>query len=118
MTDRTRRLIFFFIAIAAGTALGIALGWGVFPAKSADTSPRTLRIDFKTDYVLMVAELYQIDGDIALAVERLSYIDETDPVGLVNQAVDYAQEHTYAPEDLQLMLTLSSSVNSLLAQSG
>jgi len=45
-------------------------------------------------------------------------LDETDPIGLVNQAVDYAQEHTYAPEDLQLMLTLSSSVNSLLAQSG
>jgi hypothetical protein len=45
----------FLIAIAVGLALGLLYGWVLSPVKYVDTTPNTLRADYQTDYVLMVA---------------------------------------------------------------
>jgi len=61
-----------------GIAAGIFLGWEIIPVRDVNSEPQTLRIDFKTDFVLMVSELYYQDGDLTLAL---------DPCG--KTAVDY-----------------------------
>ncbi len=71
------RWIRFFLVIAIGAAGGLFYGWVINPVKYVDTTPDTLRIDYKSDYVLMVAESYGADGDLALAARRLALLGDT-----------------------------------------
>jgi hypothetical protein len=73
------RWIGFIIAILVGVALGLGYGWIVSPVHYVDTSPDTLRVDYRTDYVLMVAEAYKNEIDPGLAVRRLALLDNTPP---------------------------------------
>jgi len=111
LTRRTRRYIFFFAAILAGFAIGVIYGWVINPVKYRNTGMDTLRMDYKTDYVLMVAELYDSDGDTALALARLSYLEAMSPLSLVTTTIEFAETYNYTSEDLQLMWDLASAVD-------
>jgi len=100
------RWIRFFIAILVGVGLGLLYGWLVNPVKYVDTTPDTLRIDYKTDYVLMVAEAYQLEGDPAQAVRRLALLGETPPAEMAYQAILFAQKTNYTDDDLTIMQAL------------
>ena len=50
-----RRYIGFAIAIGAGLIMGLIIGWSVFPRNASEMPLKELRMDYKTDYVLMVA---------------------------------------------------------------
>ena len=114
MPKRTRRFIFFGITIFVGIALGVAYGWIINPVQYTQTGLHTLRIDYKTDFVLMIAELYQTEGDLVGALARLSYLGEDAPRDLVQDAIAYAQEMNYAPSDLESMQTLRIEIELLL----
>ena len=114
MSRRSRRYLFFFAAILAGFAIGVLYGWVINPVVYRNTGMDTLRIDYQTDYVLMVAELYQSEGDVALALARLAYLEADSPLALVTASIDHAEENNYAPEDLQLMWELASGIDSAL----
>lgn len=111
MAQRTRRYIFFFAAILAGFAIGIIYGWVINPVKYRNTGMETLRMDYKTDYVLMVAELYESEGDVPLALARLSYLETESPLALVTSAIDFAEDYNYTSEDLQSMWVLASGID-------
>lgn len=110
MNRRTRRILFFSAAILAGFFAGILVGWVIMPVQYTNTGPHTLRNDFKTDYVLMVSELFHAEGDLALAAARLSYLGETPRLTLVNEAVTFAELNGYAEKDLLLMRDLASAI--------
>ena len=57
------------IALALGITLGLVYGWVINPVQYTDVTPDALRIDYRTDYVLMVAEAYRAEQDPALAGE-------------------------------------------------
>lgn len=94
------RWIRFTIAILIGAALGLAYGWLVSPVRYVDTSPDTLRVDYKTDYILMVAESYRSDDDLALAMRRLALLGDQPPNAMVLQAIEFAQEQGYNDADI------------------
>ena len=81
------RWIGFTVAILIGAGLGLLYGWVIRPVDYVDTSPDTLRIDYKTDYVLMVAESYEGDGDLQLAVRRIAVLGATSPVEMIFEAI-------------------------------
>lgn len=114
MHRRTRRLIYFSLAILAGLACGVIFGWVIYPVQYTQTSPQTLRIDYKTDVVLMIAELYHAEGDIALGLARLAYLGEVSPVDMMDEAIAYAEGNNYALDDVQFMRELASAVALLL----
>ena len=89
-----------------GIGLGLAYGWLGNPVEYVDTSPDSLRIDYKTDYILMVAEAYQLEEDLPLAIRRLALLGATPPVDLVDQAISFAQKAGYIDSDLELMQAL------------
>lgn len=95
----------FVLVIILGIAAGLYYGWVVNPVKYVDAPPDTLRVDFKSDYALMVAEAYQQDQDLATAQGRLA-IFSASPVELVNQAIAFGQGHGYAEQDLVEMRAL------------
>ena len=115
MARRTRRYVFFFAAILAGIGIGLAYGWVINPVIYRNTGMESLRIDYKTDYVLMVAELYEAEGDVAMALARLSYLEPASPLTLVTTAIDFAENNNYASDDLQLMWELAAALNAALA---
>lgn len=107
MGRRTRRYVFFFLAIAIGVAIGVLLGWAFNPLNTVNTGLDSLRTDYKTDYLLMVAQLYQSEGDLSAALARLSTLGGDDPIELMQMAIDYATQHDYAPADINAMQNLA-----------
>lgn len=105
------RYILFVFAVILGIALGVFYGREVNPVELVDASPDALRVDYKTDYVLMVAEVYDYEADAALAVRQLALLGSSPPDEIVNQALAFALEHNYQPEDLVLMRDLGDALS-------
>lgn len=114
MNKRAWRFVFFGLAILAGIAAGLGYGWAINPVRYASTSPESLRSDYQTDFVLMTAELYRAENDLALALARLDFLGGTSPLILMDSAIDFAQTHRYAPADLQLMQVLAADISQAL----
>jgi hypothetical protein len=102
----TRRWIFFFITLALGLGLGLYYGWVISPVQYVDTTPGTLRIDFRADYTLMVAEVFQSDQNIDLAGQRMSTLGSQPPAETAAQALSFAQQNGYSPADIALLQNL------------
>ncbi len=106
-------MIWFTIAIAAGLAAGLLYGWVFHPGSGTATTPDSLRADYKTDLVLMAAEIYQRDGDPQAAVERLAQIEDLPPVRQVQNAILNGQELGYARGDIETLARLFQALQSL-----
>jgi hypothetical protein len=100
------RWLLFFVSILVGVGLGVAYGWVINPPGDVNTSPETLRVDYITDYVLMVAESYEFNGDLALAISRLAVLGNPSPETSVQEAVDFALQVGYLESDIVLIETL------------
>lgn len=98
------------IAIAIGAVAGLYYGWVLNPVKYIDTAPDSLRIDYKTDFVLMVAEAYHAENDLSMAVRRLGLLGDKPPMGVVVEAILFAVENNYAEADLKLMQSLADDL--------
>jgi hypothetical protein len=104
---RAHRIFWFVVAIAIGVGAGLLFGWMVLPGRMADTSPDTLRADYRTDLVLMTAEIYQQESDPAAAVDRLGEIYNDEPaLRVVQQAILTGQELGYARSDIETLARL------------
>jgi hypothetical protein len=107
------RWIRFLIAIFMGIGLGLIYGWLINPVQYVNTSPTTLRIDYQTDYVLMVAESFHREGDLALVAYRLTLLGDTPPVEMVDKAILFAQKAGYTEVDISLMQALRDSLQAI-----
>ncbi len=97
----------FVIAIVLGVLLGLAVGWLLIkphPAHNADIT--RLRLDFRTDAVLMVAEHFALTGDKVLALDQLARLDHGNLLTFVGKAVTDAEKLNYPVEDKTLILNL------------
>lgn len=112
------RWVRFFIVIILGIALGLLYGWLVDPVDFINTTPNTLRTDYKADYVLMVAEIYSGDRDAESAVMRLTFLQDPTPVNSVENAMIFAVDAGYSPEDLRKLRDLSDALAPLTQSSG
>jgi len=101
------RWIPILFAALIGLALGLVYGWRINPVQYTDITPDVLRIDYRTDYVLMVAEAYHAEEDPALAAQRLAVFGSEPPALIAGEAYDYARQSTYPVEDLTLIQELT-----------
>ena len=108
-TDKIRYL-FFLAAVAVGISMGLLYGWALSPVQFYDTTPDTLRVDYKTDYVLMAAEAYATEQEVLMAVRRLALLGGESPADIIQEAMVFASEASYAPDDLILMRELAEVV--------
>ena len=102
------RWLLFLITIVIGVVAGLCYGWFINPVRYVDTTPDTLRQDYQADYVLMVAEAYQAEGDLGMAVRRLALMGSIRPADTVAEATLFAVEEGYSQPDLALMQRLRS----------
>lgn len=101
--------------------MGLIYGWLINPIPTErittqyrPTSLDTLQIDYRTDFVLMIAELYHAEGDLPLALARLDALGETPPYLILTESITYADSLRYADDDLQLMRRLAFDIQQML----
>jgi hypothetical protein len=104
------RWLGFLLAILVGAAAGMFYGWWINPVKYVDTTPSSLRIDYKSDYVLMVAEAYSVEGDPTQAVRRLALLGGQAPLDMVREAILFAEKQGYTDTDTALMRSLAAAL--------
>ena len=107
---RSLRYLWFTLTIAAGFGLGLLYGWVISPVRYVDTSPDTLSPDYRTDYVLMTAEVYHANQDLEAVRRSLALLGIDPPVEIVGQAITFAQQAGYAQADLVLMRALQQDL--------
>jgi hypothetical protein len=105
-----RRWLLFFIVIAVGAAVGMLYGWVINPVKYVDTAPDSLRMDYKTDYVLMVAEAYRLENNLNLAARRLALLGTDTPEETVSKALEFARQIGYNEADIALIQSLAEGL--------
>jgi len=104
------RFFGFLLSVLLGAAAGLGVGWYLRPAPVGEAALAELRGDFRSDYVLMVAEVFDTEKDVSLAVERLQRLSDTPPARLVQIAVVQAGELGYDRRDLELLAKLAQAV--------
>ena len=109
---QSNRVFWFSVSILIGIVAGLAFGWLVEPRRFAESAPSTLRSDYKADYALMVAEVFQKDKDLTLAISRLALLGNDLPVRTVQQAIITGSQLGYSRQDLQLLGKLSQALGS------
>lgn len=82
----TRLLLPAILALAAGIAVGLYIGWVAAPVEYVDAGPDSLHSSFKDDYILMIATAYAGDGDLPAARAALTALALPDPAAAVQAA--------------------------------
>lgn len=88
------------VGLVIGAALGLWGGWVLWPVEYTDISPEWLGEDDQVDYVLMIAAVYEADGDLDAAMARLGRLGGEADVTLLN-AFPAAEENATAQAGLQ-----------------
>lgn len=72
-----RTLIAIVLGLAVGIGIGLTVGW-VLPLTTVKTAPSSLSPDWQSDWILMTAQAFSLDGDLGLAKQRLALLGSGD----------------------------------------
>ncbi len=73
------------IGLLLGIAGGLYYSWGINPVEYIDSSPDSLREDFKSDYITLIASAFAATGDADRARTRLAWVQITDPASTLGR---------------------------------
>lgn len=107
---RISRFVLFLLVMVIGAGLGLAYGWVINPPPYANLKLDTLRSDYKADYVLMAAEVYRKDNNLAQAVRQLALLEDQPPERVVAEALLTARDLSYTQADLETLAYLSQAL--------
>lgn len=107
------RWTIFILVILLGFGLGLLYGWQINPVSYADTTLTNLRIDYKTDYTLMVAEVYHQNNDLDWALNRLTLLEDPTPLASVENALRFASQEDYTLPDMFLLRDLHNAIKGI-----
>ncbi len=96
-----------FIGVLIGLALGLAIAWTVWPISYTDADPADLRLDFKDDYLRMIAATYSLDGDMARAQQRLASLFLAQPTASLDNLTRRESKPLYQQALIRLALDLN-----------
>lgn len=102
-----QRWFLFALSVALGLSLGLLYGWVISPVQYVDTTPSTLRADFRADYTLMVAETFQSEQTIEQAARRLASLGSQPPAQIASESLTFAQNNHYTAADIGLLQNLA-----------
>ena len=100
----------FLIVLLLGLGLGLLYGWVINPVSYQDTTLDSLRIDYKTDYTLMVAEVYHQSNDLGWAMNRLTLLKDESPLHSIEESLKFAAQAEYTLPDMFLLRDLHNAM--------
>jgi hypothetical protein len=104
------------ITALIGIALGLVYGWVIAPVEYIDVTPNILREDYRTDYVLMVAEAHQNEQDPEIAARRLAILGSESPAQITAAALDYAANNGFTQNEILLLQGLLTAMQTYQPQ--
>ncbi len=105
---------FIFTGLLLGIGIGIGVAWGMPQAQPVDTSPASLRYDFKDEYRYMIAAAYTISGDLGRAQARLATLNESNPVQSLGEQAQRMLAQNSSIERVRILANLSEAIQSQL----
>lgn len=105
------RGFWFFVVILIGFGIGLYFAWMVYPLRIVDSTYHDLRQDYKTDYVLMVAEVYHKDRKRFDAIIRLDRLDEESTEATIKRAIENAEKLGYPESDVDMLYALNAVIS-------
>ena len=85
------------LTLILGLIIGLIYGWKIAPVEYIDLAPNTLHAEYRTEYILMVAEAYQSENDLDLAARRLALLGSAAPAEIIAESLengDYTQNES------------------------
>lgn len=107
----TSRGFWFTVMILLGFGVGLYFAWMVYPVHVVDSTYHDLRQDYKTDYVLMVAEVYQAEGKRFDAIIRLDRLEEESTEAAILRAIENAEKLGYPDSDIDMLYELKAAIS-------
>lgn len=89
-------IFFVVMALFVGIAVGLALGWLVFPVEWVDMPPSSLANMYQEDHLRMAIDSYTLNGDCDLANQRYKALGEVGPSLLNGIVTDSGEPKTDA----------------------
>jgi len=111
--DNMSRWTLFLLVLVIGLGLGLLYGWVINPISYQDTTLESLRIDYKTDYALMVAEVYHHEKNLEWAMNRLTLLEDSSPLVSVENALKFASQAEYTLPDMFLLRDLLNALKEI-----
>lgn len=103
MRNESRGPWYLFSGLIIGLVLGIFYAWVISPVQYVDTTPESMRPEFKDQYRSLVAQAYQKNNDLGRARQRLALLNESAPAAVLSaQARDLRADEGETREVLAL----------------
>ncbi len=94
-----------------GLALGVAVGWGLFPPSTAHLTPADLRDDYRYEYILLIAEDYAAEGNLTRAQDQLQAVAPKSIPTLLDAAMGYHLTHRTSEAQLRALAHLAAALH-------
>ncbi len=94
----------------AGLALGLIYAWLLAPVQYTDTTPDTLRSDYKDQYRFLAASAYAATGNLERARSRLSLLGDPDPVQVLTAQAQRILAEGQPMAAVQMLAALASAL--------
>ena len=104
------------VAVIIGIAIGLTYGWVINPIVYTDVTPDALSVDYRADYVLMVAEAYQNEQNPETAARRIAMIGSETPAQIVSSTLDYATKNNFSQNEILLLQGLLTAMQTYQPQ--
>jgi|YNPNPStandDraft_1061719.scaffolds.fasta_scaffold00014_45 hypothetical protein len=91
MTER-RGPWYLLTGLIIGLISGLVYAWLLDPVQFVNTSPDSLRPEFKADHRVLIALSYEADGNIVRANQRLALLGDKDPLAALIAQVEQLQK--------------------------
>lgn len=97
--------------LGVGLALGIA--WGIAPPPAKDVALHTLRPDYQTDFLLLLAQNYQVQQNWPDTQAQLDLLRLSDPAQTVVQVTEALITAQAPQSQIRAMVTLARQLGRL-----
>lgn len=101
------------LALGVGAALGLGLGWLVFPAQTGTTPAAALAPRYQDDYTVMVAAAYLIERDPTAALERLRVLGVANIPAYVQDVTERYISDSRQIDDIRRLVALAEGLGRL-----
>jgi hypothetical protein len=100
-----------FAGIAVGLLGGLVYAWGVAPIDLIDVDPKTMRADYRREWVRLAALSYIADGDLERARWRLTGLDREDIAAGMEALIDEYAAAGRSAETMRRLTVLAQALN-------
>lgn len=107
---RSSGLLPLLLGLAIGLALGLYYSWAINPIEYVDTAPASLREDFKSDYLSLIASAYASSGDLPRAKARLAMFPDPHPATTLSQLAQTRLATGRPQSETQALARLAASL--------